>query len=91
MTFFELGQIFLIDENGTVSGGVDAPFFPVTKSVHASGYVNVPLLDPLRVLFGAVFFFSFRGAVPVACCVRRFWFGFLSVGVPGWQPKETEA
>ena len=68
------------------------PLFPVTESVDASGYVNVPLLDPPFVFF-LVPFFSGRGSgfqlvvvalglglVASGVCVRRLWFGFLLVG-----------
>ena len=80
-----------MDENGTESGGVDAQI-PVTASVDASGYENVSRLDPHS--FWAVFSGCGSGRLLVAValvldlvafgvCVRRLWFGFLSVGSKG--------
>ena len=65
---------FLVDENGTESGGVDA-HISVTASVDASGYENVSqLLDPHSV--GRVLGERFRS--PACCCrcgsgLGRFW------------------
>ena len=65
-----------MDENGTVSGGVDAQI-SVTASVDASGYVNVSRLDPtffLDRVFGVLF-----GSPACGCRFGsgpgRFWVG----------------
>ena len=66
----------LVDENGTVFGGVVAQF-SVTASVDASGYENISRLDPTLFL-GRVFGVLFRSP---ACGCRfgsgpgRFWVG----------------
>ena len=71
----------LVDESGTVSGGVDAQF-SVTASVDASGYENVSRLDLHS--FWAVFSGSGPGRFWV--CVCRLWSGFFF----GWGPTLEE-
>ena len=77
-------------ENGTESGGVDAPI-PVTETVDASGYEKVSRLDPQT--FWAVFSGCGSGLLLVATALGRglVAFGSAPSSVPfRWGPTPEE-